>query len=51
VGVDGIILDLLIVIKGQLNYYDYIERNVIIDLDATPLTLEVDLSDEDALEL
>jgi hypothetical protein len=49
--VNGIVLGSLVMIKGQLNHHDHVERDVVIDLDAAPLTLKVDLSGEDALEL
>jgi hypothetical protein len=51
VSVDGIVLSSLVVIKGQLDHHDHIGRDVVINPDVTSLTLEVNLSGKDALEL
>jgi hypothetical protein len=48
---DGIVLSSLVVIKGQLNYYNHIERDVVTNLNIASLILKVDLNGEDALEL
>jgi hypothetical protein len=48
---NDIILNPLVAIKDQLNHHNHIKRDVIINPNVALLTLEVNLSDENVLEL